>query len=79
VFENRMMKIFVSKRGMWWEAGGDCMMIVVTSPNIIKIKSKRIRWTEHVTAMDMMTIEFLSEILKRPLQRHRRITEDNTE
>jgi hypothetical protein len=56
IFENRVLRrIFVPKRdevmGGWRKLHNEELHNLYHSPRKIRIKSKRIRWTEHVAGM----------------------------
>jgi hypothetical protein len=55
VFENRVLRIFGSKReedGSWRKLHNDELHSLYSSPNIVRvIKSRRMRWVGHVERM----------------------------
>jgi hypothetical protein len=55
VFENRMLRIFGSKReedGSWRKLHNDELHSLYSSPNIVRvIISRRMRWAGHVARM----------------------------
>jgi hypothetical protein len=55
VFENRVLRIFVTKReedGSWRKLHNDELHSLYSSPNIVRvIKSKRMGWAGHVARM----------------------------
>jgi hypothetical protein len=86
VFENRVLRrIFGPKKdgvtGEWRKLHNEELLILYSSPNIIRqIKSRRMRWTEHVARMGEESKVY--RVLmgkpegKRPLGRPRRRWED---
>jgi hypothetical protein len=86
VFENRVLRrIFGPKReedGSWGKMHNDELLGPYSSPNIVRvIKSRRMRWAEHVVRMGegRGVFRVLGEISerKRPMGRPRRRWEDN--
>jgi hypothetical protein len=85
VFENSVLKIFGPKReedGSWRKLHNDEIHSLYSSPNIVRvIKSKRMRWTGHVTRMEEGRSVYRVSVGrpegKRPLERPRRRWEDN--
>jgi hypothetical protein len=86
VFENRVLrKIFGPKRekdGSWRKLHNDELHSLYSPPNIVRvIKSRRIRWAEHVARMGegrgVYRILVRGPESKRPLGRPRRRWEDN--
>jgi hypothetical protein len=85
--QNRVLRrIFVPKReevvGGWRRLHNEELHNLYTSPKIIRvIKSRRIRWAEHLTRMGEMrnaySIFFGKPERKGPLGKHRRRWEDN--
>jgi hypothetical protein len=55
VFENKVLRIFGPKReedGSWRKLHNDELYSLYSSPNIVRvIKSRRMRWAEHVARM----------------------------
>jgi hypothetical protein len=84
VFESRMLKIFVPEREEdepWRKLHNDELHSLYSSPNIVRvIKSRRMRWAEHVTRMGGRGVYGVlvgRPEGKRPLGRPRRRREDN--
>jgi hypothetical protein len=86
VFENRVLRIYGPKRdevtGDWRKLHNEELNNMYPSPNIVRvIKSRRIRWAEHVARMGegrgvYMVLVGKPEV-RRPLGRPRRRWEDN--
>jgi hypothetical protein len=78
VFENKMLRrIFGPKRdevtGGWRKLHNEELCELYSSPNIIKIiKSRRMRWAEHVARMREKRKAYWLLVGKRPLGRPRR-------
>jgi hypothetical protein len=77
VFENRVLRIFGPKRdevtGDWRKLHNEELHNLYSSPNIIRmIKSRRMRWAEHVVRMGEERNEYRVLVGKRPLGRPRR-------
>jgi hypothetical protein len=85
VFENRVLKIFGTKReedGSWRKLHNDELHSLYSSPNIVRvIKSRRMRSAEHVARMgegrDVYRVLVGRPKGKRPLGRPRHRWEDN--
>ena len=87
MFENKVLcKIFWAKRheitGEWRKFYNAELHAMYTSPNIIRIlKSRRLRWTGHVTRLEQSRNTYRVLVEKpereRPLRRPRRRWEDN--
>jgi hypothetical protein len=86
VFENRVSKIFGSKReedGSWRKLHNDELHNLYSSPNIIKVmKSRRMRWAGHVARIGegrgVYRVLVGRPEGKRQLGRPRRRWEDNS-
>jgi hypothetical protein len=89
VFENRVLRrIFGPKRdeitGEWRKLHSEELHILYSSPNIIrKIKSRRIKWAEHVARIgeewNVYRVLIGKPEGKRPLRRPRRRWEDESD
>jgi hypothetical protein len=85
VFENRVLKIFVSKRGedgSWRKLHNDELHSLYSSPNIVRvIKSRKMRWDGHAARMgegkSVYRVLVRSPEVRRPLGRPTRRWEDN--
>jgi hypothetical protein len=89
VFKNRVLRrIFGSKReevaGGWRRLHNEELRNLCASPNVIRvIKSRRMRWAEHVARISEVRNIYIYIILvrkpegKRPFGRHRYRYEDN--
>jgi hypothetical protein len=70
VFENRVLRIFGPEMeevaGGWRRLHIEVLHNLYASPNIMVIKSRRMRWVGHVAFMGRMRNAYIVEKLKRP-------------